>query len=101
MLMIFLLNSIYIPIRWTLNISFFRKKINICLLERMKEPDEEHGKTQKELNDLYELPNMNISIKYSYVAKTLLMAFFIYTYFSFWSSYFFFWILSRLFIGKI
>ena len=75
MLMIFLLNSIYTPIRWTLNISFFRKKINICLLERTKEPDEEHGKTQKELNDLYELPNMNISIKYSYVAKTLLMAF--------------------------
>ena len=75
MLMIFLLNSIYTPIRWTLNISYFKKQIQICLLERMKEPDEEHGLTQKELNDLYELPSMEISIKYSYIAKTLLMAF--------------------------
>ena len=75
MLMIFLLNSIYTPIMWTLNISFFSKKIQICLLERKKDPDEEHGKTQKELNDLYELPPMNISIKYSYIAKTLLMGF--------------------------
>ena len=75
MLMMFLLNSIFTPILWTLNISFFKKKIKIWLLERMKVPDEEHGLTQKELNDLYELPPMKISVKYSYIAKTLLMAF--------------------------
>ena len=75
MLMMFLLNSIYTPIRWTLDISYFIKKIRIWWLERKKEPDEEHGKTQKELNELYELPPMNIAIKYSYVVKTLLMAF--------------------------
>ena len=75
MLMMFLLNSIFTPILWTLNISFFKKKIKIWLLERMKDPDEEHGLTQKELNDLYELPPMKISVKYSYIAKTLLMAF--------------------------
>ena len=75
MLMMFLLNSIYTPIRWSLNFSYFKKKIQICLLERMKNPDDEHGKTQKELNDLYELPPMNIAIKYSYIAKTLLMGF--------------------------
>ena len=75
MLMMFLLNSIYTPIRWSLDFSFFKKKIQICLLERMKNPDDEHGRTQKELNDLYELPPMNIAIKYSYIAKTLLMAF--------------------------
>ena len=75
MLMIFLLNSIYTPIRWTLDFSYFKKKIQIWWLERKKEPDEEHGKTQKELNELYELPPMNIAIKYSYVVKTLLMTF--------------------------
>jgi hypothetical protein len=31
--------------------------------------------TQRELNDLYELPSMSISYKYSYLAKTLLMTF--------------------------
>ena len=75
MLMMFLLNSILTPLLWTLNISYFKNRIKICLLERMKDPDDEHGLTQKELNDLYELPPMNISIKYSYIAKTLLMAF--------------------------
>ena len=75
MLMMFIINSIYTPIRWTLDLSYFKKKIQIWWLERKKEPDEEHGRTQKELNDLYELPPMNIAIKYSYVVKTLLMAF--------------------------
>ena len=75
MLMIFILNSIYTPIKWTLNFSYFGKRINIWLIERKKDPDEEHGKTQKELNDLYELPNMEISVKYSYIAKTILMTF--------------------------
>ena len=75
MFMIFVVNSIYTPVRWTLNITLFKKQIEICLLERKKDPDEEHGLTQKELNDLYELPSMQISIKYSYIAKTLLMAF--------------------------
>ena len=51
MLMIFLLNSIYTPIRWTLDISYFKKKIQIWWLERKNDPDEEHGKTQKELNE--------------------------------------------------
>ena len=75
MFMIFILNSIYTPIKWTLNFTYFKKRISICLLERKKDPDEEHGKTQKELNDLYELPNMEISVKYSYIAKTILMTF--------------------------
>ena len=75
MLMMFILNSIYTPIRWTLDFSYFTKKIRIWWLERQKDPDDEHGKTQKELNELYELPPMNIAIKYSYVVKTLLMAF--------------------------
>ena len=75
MFMMFVVNSIYTPIRWSLDFTYFGKKISIWLIERKKDPDEEHAKTQKELNDLYELPNMNISLKYSYIAKTLLMAF--------------------------
>lgn len=63
MFMMFVVNSIYTPIMWSLNFTYFGKKISIWLIERKKDPDEEHAKTQKELNDLYELPNMNISIK--------------------------------------
>lgn len=75
MFMMFVVNSIYTPIKWSLNFTYFGKRISIWLIERKKDPDEEHAKTQKELNDLYELPNMTISIKYSYIAKTILMAF--------------------------
>ena len=35
-----------------------------------------HFKTQKELNDIYELPDMNIAMKYSYLFKTILMTMF-------------------------
>jgi hypothetical protein len=35
-----------------------------------------HFKTQKELNDIYELPDMDIAMKYSYLFKTILMTMF-------------------------
>ena len=35
-----------------------------------------HFKTQKELNDLYEYPEMDIASKYSYISMTLLMTMF-------------------------
>ena len=71
MLIMFLSNSFVTPIMWTLNFKYFLKKLIQFILERKKN----HYCTQKELNNLYELPDMKISYKYSYLAKTLLMSF--------------------------
>ena len=76
MLFLFLGNSLVEPILWTINVPFIIKKIRIYLIERKKVPNENHFKTQKELNDLYEYPDMDIASKYSYIYKTLLMAMF-------------------------
>ena len=78
MLMMFLVNAFVTPIMWTLNFTFFLKQFRICLLKWNKDPkevDKSHNMTQRELNDLFELPDMSISYKYSYLAKTLLMTF--------------------------
>ena len=70
MLTIFLSNSFLTPITWTMNFEFFFKKLKICLVEHKCE-----YYTQKELNNLYELLDMAIATKYSYITKTLLMSF--------------------------
>ena len=77
MLMIFLINAFLVPISWTINFSYFYKKFRIWLIER-KDDDysDENEKTQRELNELYELPSMNIAEKHSYIFKTLLISFF-------------------------
>ena len=75
MLMMFLVNSFVTPIMWTMNFTYFLKKFRICMIERKSDADSKHNMTQRELNELYELPSMNISYKYSYLAKTLLMTF--------------------------
>lgn len=71
MLMKFLINAFVSPIMWTLSVSYYLKKIQICLYEKKIIG----SKTQKDLNALYELPPMNVSAKYSYIFKTLLMSF--------------------------
>ena len=78
MLMMFLVNAFVTPIMWTMNFTYFLKKFRIILINFRKDPideDKNHNMTQRELNDLYELPDMCISYKYSYLAKTLLMTF--------------------------
>ena len=75
MLMMFLVNAFVTPIMWTMNFTYFLKKFRIWTIERKVNPDSRHNMTQRELNDLYELPSMSISYKYSYLAKTLLMTF--------------------------
>ena len=75
-LFIFLVNSFLTPILWTINISLIIKKIRIYFIERNRIPDAMHHKTQKELNDLYEYPDMDISSKYSYISKTLFITMF-------------------------
>ena len=76
MFIIFLVNSFVSPLLWTFDILYIFRKIKICLLERKKEPDSHHNMTQRELNELYQLPDMRISYKYSYVAKTVLLSLF-------------------------
>ena len=78
MLMMFLVNAFVTPIMWTMNFTYFLKKFRIFLINFRKDPkdeDKNHNMTQRELNELYELPDMSISYKYSYLAKTLLMTF--------------------------
>jgi len=73
MLMLFLVNSFFTPLIWTLNINLIIKKIRIYFIEKNQYM---HFKTQKELNDIYELPDMKIAMKYSYLFKTVLMTMF-------------------------
>ena len=73
-LMIFLINSTITPLMWTFNIGYIIKKIRIYFIEK-NYPVKSLNISQKELNKIYELPNMDISAKYSYIAKTILMTF--------------------------
>ena len=72
MLMKFLVNAFVSPIMWTLSVSYYLKQAQIFLYKRKKILG---TKTQKDLNTLFELPPMNVSAKYSYIFKTLLMSF--------------------------
>ena len=76
MFFLFLTNSFLKPIVWTINIPLILKKIRIFFIERKAQPNLMHYKTQKELNDLYEYPDMDIATKYSYITMTLLMSMF-------------------------
>ena len=67
----FLSNSFLIPITWTINFDYFLKKLRICIINKKNK-----RLPQDELNSLYELIDMDISAKYSYVTRTLLMGFF-------------------------
>ena len=75
MIVMFLVNSIVTPLMWTFSPEFYIKKLQVYLIERNKKPNLYHNRNQKELNKLYELSDMNIANKYSYIAKTLLMTF--------------------------
>ena len=75
MIVMFLVNSIVTPLIWTFNPLYYVKQFQIYLIEKNKNPNFYHNRNQKELNKLYELSDMNISCKYSYITKTLLMTF--------------------------
>ena len=69
---LFIVNAIVLPLPTPL-IFYYFKKFRIWLIKRKPY---EHYKTQRELNELFELPDMNISYKYSDVCQTILMTFF-------------------------
>ena len=68
----FISNCILTPLFCVININYLFKKIQIYFIEKKGE----HNLTQRELNSLYELPDMEIAFKYSYIVRTLSMAFF-------------------------
>lgn len=68
---LFIINAVTLPLPFQL-IIYYYKKVRICLIKKNKKI----YIRQKELNELYELPDMNISYKYSDVAQTILMTFF-------------------------
>ena len=68
---LFIVNAVTLPLPFQLIIYYF-KKIRIYLIKKGKKI----YIRQKELNELYELPDMNISYKFSDVAQTILMTFF-------------------------
>ena len=72
----FIVNAIITPLLWILNFPYWYKKIRICCITRKKEPNKHHHMTQKELNELYEYPDMYLAYKLSYLVKTLSMCLF-------------------------
>ena len=71
---LFFINAITLPIPFKL-IIYFYKKIRIWLIEQNNKKGKQY-KTQKELNEIYELPDMDISYKYSDITQTILINFF-------------------------
>ena len=75
----FLFNAFITPILMTYNYCCLFKTLKQYLKRRIligNNSKREEYITQKELNELYELSDMDISSKYSYIAKTVLMSFF-------------------------
>ena len=71
MLMKFLVNSFVTTTMWSVNVGCVLKLIRQYLIEKK----DKMPYNQKELNEIYELPPMNVAAKYSYIGKTLLMSF--------------------------
>lgn len=76
MFILFVVNAIVSPLLWAFNIPFIINQIRIYIIESENNPDQSHHMTQRKLNKLYELQDMKIAYKYSYLAKTLAMALF-------------------------
>ena len=86
MFIYFLINAIVTPTLWMLNVKFWFKKIRIYCIERRKKnnPDKPpHHMRQKDLNALYEYPDMELAKKLSYLMRTLSMCFFLFPVFPF------------------
>ena len=74
MLVYFIYNAIITPLFWSFNIPYLFRKIQQCFIE--KNPEKNLYINQRDLNKLYEYPDMNLAYKYSYIAKTTAMCLF-------------------------
>jgi hypothetical protein len=64
------------PLLWWLNISLRFLNFTRANINQEKLDKEIPRKTQRELNSLYENPNVDFAFKFSYIFKTVLMTFF-------------------------
>ena len=71
MFIYFIVNAIITPIFWIFNFTYLYKYIKIKFVKKKR-----IHMTQKELNKLYEYPDMDLAYKLSYLAETLSMCFF-------------------------
>ena len=76
MLVYFTVNAFITPLLWTFYFPYYIKKIKQCCIESGEKPDENHYMNQRDLNQLYLYPDMNLAYKYSYLAKTTAMCLF-------------------------
>ena len=76
LLITFISNAIVTPILWSFDFSYILRRIQQYCIERRENPDKNHYMTQRDLNKLYEYPDMNLAYKYSYIVKTTAMCFF-------------------------
>ena len=76
LLITFISNAIVTPILWSFDFSYILRRIQQYCIERRENPDKNHYMTQRDLNKLYEYPDMKLAYKYSYIVKTTAMCFF-------------------------
>ena len=72
LLIYFIVNAIVTPILWSLNFPYILRRIQQYLINHGRK----HCMTQRDLNKLYEYPDMNLTYKYSYLVKTIAMCLF-------------------------
>ena len=77
LLIYFIFNAIVTPILWSFDFSYILRRIHQYCIERKENPDKNHYMTQRDLNKLYEYPDMKLAYKYSYIANTTAMCFFL------------------------
>ena len=77
MFVFFIVNAIFTPLLWTIDIVYLFRFIKRKSIERSENPDKNHYMKQRDLNKLYLYPDMKIAYKYSYLFKTTAMCLFL------------------------
>ena len=77
MFVFFIVNAIITPLLWCFNFFYTVNRIQQFCIERGKDPDKNHYMTQRDLNELYLYPDMDLAYKYSYLIKTTAMCLFL------------------------
>ena len=72
MLIYFIVNAFAAPLFWVLDFFYLLKIMYQCYIEGGRS----YYMTQKDLNDIYLRPDMNLAYKYSYIVKTTAMCLF-------------------------
>jgi hypothetical protein len=74
--MMFIMNAFVGPTLWWVNIPLRILNYKRGKITQEKLDQEVPKRTQRELNKLFENPNVDFAFKFSYISKTILMTFF-------------------------